>query len=108
MNLTYEGVESRFTASGTTRSWPRVRRYRLRRSEVPTMTWFSPFLAQGPSRQRLADYNHSQRARQGKRHRRRIGNLESLEDRTLLSNVTANFSAVSGILTITGDTHSDS
>ena len=73
-------------------------------SGVSTMTWLSRLLPQSPSLQRLADHNHGHRARQGRR-RRRMANLETLENRTLLSNVTAYLAT--GTLTITGDTHND-
>src|SRR5271166_1733973 len=49
---------------------------------VLSMTWLSRLVPQGCGLQRLADLNH--RTRQGKR-RRRMANLELLEDRTLLS-----------------------
>src|SRR5271157_5375511 len=53
-------------------------------SGVPFMTWFSRLLPQSPRLRRVAGHNH--RTRQGQR-RRRMANLETLEDRTLLSNV---------------------
>ena len=52
------------------------------------MTWLSRLLPQSPNRQRLA--NHNNRARQGQR-RRRMATLETLEGRTLLSNVVTSF-----------------
>ena len=53
---------------------------------------------------RLADQNR--RTRQGQR-RRRMATLETLEGRTLLSNVTVSSPTPSSPLTITGDTFSD-
>src|SRR5271166_6145824 len=67
------------------------------------MTWLSRLLPQSPS-QRLANRNH--RTRQAQR-RRRMATLETLEGRTLLSNVTAHFTPATSALTITGDTHND-
>src|SRR5271157_2015404 len=72
-------------------------------SGVPTMTWLSRLLPQSPSLQRLANHNH--RSRQAQR-RRRMATLETLEGRTLLSNVTVSFAG--GALTILGDAHNDS
>jgi len=54
------------------------------------MTWLSRLLPQSPSLQRVA--NHNNRTRQAQR-RRRQATLESLEDRTLLSNVTLSYTA---------------
>src|SRR5208283_239340 len=72
------------------------------------MTWLSRLLPQSPSLQRLADHNH--RTRQGQR-RRRMATLETLEGRTLLSNVVTSITqdAITGAntLTITGDAHND-
>ncbi len=51
------------------------------------MTWLSRLLPQSPS-QRLANRNH--RTRQGQR-RRRMATVETLEGRTLLSNVVTSF-----------------
>ena len=68
------------------------------------MTWLSRLLPQSPRLQRLADHNH--RTRQGQR-RRRMATLETLEGRTLLSNVTVSENLVTDALTITGDTHND-
>ena len=52
------------------------------------MTWFSRLLPQSPRLQRVAGHNH--RTRQGQR-RRRMATLETLEGRTLLSNVVTSF-----------------
>ncbi len=72
------------------------------------MTWLSRLLPQSPRLPRLADHNN--RTRQAQR-RRRMSTLETLEGRTLLSNVTTlvAHSAANGLntLTITGDTHND-
>ena len=68
------------------------------------MTWLSRLLPQSPRLPRLADHNH--RTRQGQR-RRRMATLETLEGRTLLSNVTVSFPTPSSPLTITGDTFND-
>ena len=68
------------------------------------MTWLSRLLPQSPNLQRLANQNH--RFRQGQR-RRRSMNLELLESRTLLSNVTTSMPTPSSPLTITGDTSND-
>ena len=57
-------------------------------SGVPFTTWLSRLLPQSPSLQRLAD--HHRRTRQGQR-RRRMATLETLEGRTLLSNVVTSF-----------------
>ena len=70
------------------------------------MTWLSRLLPQSPSLQRLADHNRTHRARQGKR-RRRMANLERLEDRTLLSNITVSQDPSTDVVTILGDTHGD-
>ena len=70
------------------------------------MTWFSRFIPQSPRLRRLADHNHNHRARQGRR-RRRMPNLENLEGRTLLSNVTATTNVATGTLTIVGDSQND-
>ena len=51
------------------------------------MTWLSRLLPQSPS-QHPANHNH--RSRQAQR-RRRMATLETLEGRTLLSNVTVSF-----------------
>ena len=67
------------------------------------MTWISRLLPQSPS-QHPANRNH--RTRQAQR-RRRMATLETLEGRTLLSNVTAHFTPATSALTITGDTHND-
>ena len=66
------------------------------------MTWISRLLPQSPS-QHPANHNH--RSRQAQR-RRRMATLETLEGRTLLSNVTVSFAG--GALTILGDAHNDS
>ena len=66
------------------------------------MTWISRLLPQSPS-QHPANHNH--RTRQAQR-RRRMATLETLEGRTLLSNVTVSFAG--GALTILGDAHNDS
>ena len=66
------------------------------------MTWLSRLLPQSPS-QHPANHNH--RTRQAQR-RRRMATLETLEGRTLLSNVTVSFAG--GALTILGDAHNDS
>ena len=66
------------------------------------MTWLSRLLPQSPS-QHPANHNH--RSRQAQR-RRRMATLETLEGRTLLSNVTVSFAG--GALTILGDAHNDS
>src|SRR5271157_1909996 len=71
---------------------------------VPSMTWLSRLVPQGSGLHRLADLNH--RTRQGKR-RRRMANLEFLEDRTLLSNVTLSGPTSAGVLTLTFDRFSD-
>src|SRR5208283_3823285 len=68
------------------------------------MTWLSRLLPQSPGLPRLADQNR--RTRQGQR-RRRMATLETLEGRTLLSNVTVSFPTPSSPLTITGDTFND-
>jgi hypothetical protein len=68
------------------------------------MTWLSRLLPQSPNRQRFANDNHQ--IRQGQR-RRRSMNLELLENRTLLSNVTVSFNAPTSALTITGDSGND-
>ncbi|MGA7501496.1 MAG: hypothetical protein WBX00_32590, partial [Isosphaeraceae bacterium] len=72
------------------------------------MTWLSRLLAQSPRLPRHADHSH--RTRQGQR-RRRMATLETLEGRTLLSNVVTSFTqdASTGAytLTITGDAHND-
>ncbi len=68
------------------------------------MTWLSRLLPQSPRLPRLADQNR--RTRQGQR-RRRMATLETLEGRTLLSNVTVSFPTPSSPLTITGDTFND-
>ena len=52
------------------------------------MTWLSRLLPQSPRHPRLADHNH--RSRQGQR-RRRMATVETLEGRTLLSNVVTGF-----------------
>jgi hypothetical protein len=52
------------------------------------MTWLSRLLPQSPSLQRVADHNHL--TRQGQR-RRRMATLETLEGRTLLSNLATSF-----------------
>ena len=67
------------------------------------MTWLSRLLPQSPRLQRLPDHNH--RTRQAQR-RRRMATLETLEGRTLLSNVAVSFTG--GTLTILGDAHNDS
>jgi len=66
------------------------------------MTWLSRLLPQSPS-QRLAGRNN--RTRQAQR-RRRMSTLESLEGRTLLSNIGVSQNAA-GLVAITGDTHGD-
>ena len=68
------------------------------------MTWLSRLLPQSPRLPRLADQNR--RTRQAQR-RRRMATLETLEGRTLLSNVTTSFNAATSALTITGDTSND-
>ena len=68
------------------------------------MTWLSRLLPQSPSL-RLADHNHNRRTRQAGQ-RRRMSTLESLEGRTLLSNITATQNGAD-VVTITGDTHND-
>ncbi|MGO9113383.1 MAG: beta strand repeat-containing protein, partial [Thermoguttaceae bacterium] len=71
------------------------------------MTWLSRLLPQSPSLQRLAGHNH--RTRQSQR-RRRMATLETLEGRTLLSNVVTSITiAANGAATlnILGDTHND-
>src|SRR5208283_672289 len=72
------------------------------------MTWLSRLLPQSPSLQRVADRNN--RTRQSQR-RRRQATLESLEDRTLLSNVLLTYTTnpVNGAVTlnILGDTLKD-
>ena len=68
------------------------------------MTWLSRLLPQSPSL-RLADHNLNRRNRQAER-RRRMSTLESLEGRTLLSNITATQNGAD-VVTITGDTHND-
>ena len=68
------------------------------------MTWLSRLLPQSPSL-RLADHNLDRRNRQAGR-RRRMSTLESLEGRTLLSNITATQNGAD-VVTITGDTHND-
>ena len=68
------------------------------------MTWLSRLLPQSARLPRLADQNR--RTRQGQR-RRRMATLETLEGRTLLSNVTVSFPTPSSPLTITGDTFND-
>ncbi len=71
------------------------------------MTWLSRLLPQSPSLQRLAGHNH--RTRQSQR-RRRMATLETLEGRTLLSNVVVTpTTAPNGSVTlnIVGDTHND-
>ena len=68
------------------------------------MTWLSRLLPQSRSL-RLADHNLSRRNRQAGR-RRRMSTLESLEGRTLLSNITATQNGAD-VVTITGDTHND-
>jgi len=67
------------------------------------MTWLSRLLPQSPSLSRLAKPNN--RTRQAQR-RRRQATLETLEGRTLLSNVSV--SVVGHELVILGDTHNDS
>jgi hypothetical protein len=67
------------------------------------MTWLSRLLPQSPRLQRLPDHNH--RTRQAQR-RRRMATLETLEGRTLLSNVNVAFA--NGILAIRGDAFNDS
>ena len=67
------------------------------------MTWLSRLLPQSPS-QHPANRNH--RTRQAQR-RRRMATLETLEGRTLLSNVTVSFPTPSSPLIITGDTSND-
>jgi len=67
------------------------------------MTWLSRLLPQSPG-QRLVGRNN--RTRQAQR-RRRMATLETLEGRTLLSNVTTSFNAATSALTITGDTSND-
>jgi hypothetical protein len=57
-------------------------------SGVPTMTRLARLVPQNPSLQRRADHKH--RTRQGQR-RRRMATLETLEGRTLLSNVVTSF-----------------
>ena len=68
------------------------------------MTWLSRLLPQSARLPRLADHNH--RTRQGQR-RRRMATLETLEGRTLLSNVVVTFRTPTSALTITGDTTTD-
>ncbi|MGO9107620.1 MAG: beta strand repeat-containing protein, partial [Thermoguttaceae bacterium] len=72
------------------------------------MTWLSRLVPQSPSL-RLAGRNN--RTRQGQR-RRRMATLETLEHRTLLSNVVALIAqdptTGANTLTINGDTHNDS
>jgi hypothetical protein len=70
------------------------------------MSWLSNLPPTGRNPQRRASNDDRGRTQSGKG-RRRIMSLESLENRTVLSNVTASL-AVSGALTITGDTHNDS
>ena len=70
------------------------------------MTWLSRLLPQSPSLERLADHKHDRRAQQGRR-RRLMANLDRLEERTLLSNVTTAIVAHEPS-SITGDTHNDS
>ena len=60
------------------------------------MTWFSRLLPNGRSSLQRAN-----------KRRRRMMNLEALENRTLLSNVTVSFPTPSSPLTITGDTFND-
>ncbi|MGA8349938.1 MAG: hypothetical protein WBQ29_10410 [Isosphaeraceae bacterium] len=52
------------------------------------MTWLPRLLPQNPSLQRLADHHH--RTRQAQR-RRRMATVETLEGRTIPSNVVASF-----------------
>src|SRR5208337_831169 len=77
-------------------------------SGVPTMTWLSRLLPQSPRLQRLANRNNRTRQSNG---RRRMMTLESLEGRTLLSNVVALIAqdptTGANTLTINGDTHND-
>ena len=72
------------------------------------MTWLSRLFPENDSRQRLSD--HGRLARHAQR-RRRMATLESLEHRTLLSNVlvTVATNAMTGAhtLNIAGDTASD-
>jgi hypothetical protein len=72
------------------------------------MTWLSRLLSQRPGLQRPADHYH--RIRQGRR-RRRMANLETLEGRTLLSNVVTSCARnpTTGAITliIQGDTGND-
>ena len=68
------------------------------------MTWLSRLLPQSPTL-RLADHNVKRRTRQAQR-RRRMSTLESLEGRTLLSNITASQNAAN-VVSIVGDTHGD-
>src|SRR5271166_495191 len=70
------------------------------------MTWLSRLLPQSPSLRRFSD--HSRRTRQAQR--RRMATLDSLEDRTLLSNVvTSLIKAADGSFTlaIAADVFSD-
>lgn len=74
------------------------------------MTWLSRLLPQGLGLQRLAAKNHNIRSRQSL-WRRRMMTLESLEHRTLLSNVVATIVTATGgakQLDIMGDAGSDS
>ena len=72
------------------------------------MTWLSRLLPQNPSLKRAAD--QSPRTRQAQR-RRRMATLESLEQRTLLSNVlvtvAVNMATGARTLNVAGDTLSD-
>ncbi len=68
------------------------------------MTWLSRLLPQSPSLQRRADHNN--RTRQAQR-RRRMATLESLEGRTLLSNITVAQNPSTNVVSIVGDTHGD-
>ena len=61
------------------------------------MTWLSRLLPQTPSLQRRVSTHHNRTAKQ----RRRVMTLESLEQRVVLSNVSASFAA--GVLTINTD-----
>src|SRR5271166_3517095 len=73
-------------------------------SGVSTMTWLSRLLPQSPNFQRIADYNHGHRDHKGRR--RRLANLESLENRTLLAGQVL-LSQVGSVLTVTLDKFSD-
>lgn len=69
------------------------------------MTWLSRLLSNRSNLQRLAYDNP--RAREIQRRRRRTINLEHLETRRLLSNVTVSMPTPSSPLTITGDVSND-